>query len=87
MDSNVYIENTYSDIYSYFGATEEVAEVAPFTGINTNNVYRCVWGRLCLQQVCVVCSDVVVGVLIVVGVCPCVCGCVCVFFYRQTTAV
>lgn len=39
-DSNTLIENTYSDIYSYYGAAEEVAEVEPFTGINVNNVYR-----------------------------------------------
>lgn len=40
-DSNTLIENTYSDIYSYYGATEEVPEVSPFTGINVDNVYRC----------------------------------------------
>ncbi|CAM9760220.1 unnamed protein product, partial [Scytosiphon promiscuus] len=39
-DSNTLTENSYSDIYSYYGADEEVAEVAPYTGINVNNVYR-----------------------------------------------
>eukprot|EP00903_Cladosiphon_okamuranus_P009971 g9457.t1 len=38
-DSNILTENTNSDIYSYYGAAEEVPEVSPFTGINTNNVY------------------------------------------------
>ncbi|CAM9819661.1 unnamed protein product, partial [Ectocarpus fasciculatus] len=39
LDSNTLTENTYSDIYSYYGADEEVPEVEPFTGINTDNVY------------------------------------------------
>eukprot|EP00752_Nemacystus_decipiens_P005724 g5181.t1 len=38
-DSNIITENTYSDIYAYYGAAEEVPEVDPFTGINVNNVY------------------------------------------------
>lgn len=40
LDSNILTENTYSDIYSYYGADEEVPEVEPFTGINTDNTYR-----------------------------------------------
>ncbi|CAB1102838.1 MEP19 [Ectocarpus sp. CCAP 1310/34] len=39
LDSNILTENTYSDIYSYYGADEEVPEVEPFTGINTDNTY------------------------------------------------
>lgn len=38
-DSNIVTENTYSDIYVYYGATEEVPEVSPFTGVNVNNVF------------------------------------------------
>lgn len=39
-DGNTLTENRYSDIYVYYGAAEEVAEVYPFTGINVNNVFR-----------------------------------------------
>lgn len=40
LERNVLTANRYSDIYSYYGAEEEVAEVAPYTGINVNNKFR-----------------------------------------------
>ncbi|CAM9601879.1 unnamed protein product [Pylaiella littoralis] len=39
INDNIFFKNTYSDIYSYYGAVEEEPEVEPLTGINTNNVY------------------------------------------------